>query len=362
MLSEMNMRRKTRQVSVGDVKIGGGAKISIQSMLNAKTTDVEGCIAQINRLRAAGCDLIRLAVPDEASAEAFGVIAKRTGLPLIADIHYSYKLAHMALDAGAKKIRMNPGNMRAEYSLIEPLAKRMSDLGVPIRVGVNGGSLDKRFAGLKEEVALKESALECANLFERAGLKDIVVAIKASDPLVNVEANRLLAHECDFPLHIGVTEAGTLRSGLIKSSISLGALLAEGIGDTVRVSLSCDVVEEVLAAKKILMALKLRDGVDVVSCPTCARTQIDVEGLAQKIELMCASIDEPLKISVLGCPLNGIGEGKKSDIGVAGGKEKSVLLEDGKIVGEIKNDELMPALEKLIKEKLKSKKLGKIGM
>lgn len=242
-------RRKTRQVSVGNVKIGGDAPISVQSMLNTKTTDVEGSIAQINALKAVGCDLIRLAVPDEDSAHAFGEIAKRCGLPLIADIHYNYKLAHMALDAGAKKIRMNPGNMR-DFSQIKPLAQRMIDMGIPVRVGVNGGSLDPKFKGMDEARALCESALECANVFESVGMKDIVIAIKASDTMLNVKANRLLASTCDYPLHIGVTEAGTLRTGLVKSAIGIGALLEEGIGDTIRVSLSTNVCEEVLAGKK----------------------------------------------------------------------------------------------------------------
>lgn len=242
-------RRKTRQVSVGNVKIGGDAPISVQSMLNTKTTDVEGSLAQINALKAVGCDLIRLAVPDEDSAHAFGEIAKRCGLPLIADIHYNYKLAHMALDAGAKKIRMNPGNMR-DFSQIKPLAQRMIDMGIPVRVGVNGGSLDPKFKGMDEARALCESALECANVFESVGMKDIVIAIKASDTMLNVKANRLLASTCDYPLHIGVTEAGTLRTGLVKSAIGIGALLEEGIGDTIRVSLSTNVCEEVLAGKK----------------------------------------------------------------------------------------------------------------
>ncbi|MDE6060334.1 MAG: (E)-4-hydroxy-3-methylbut-2-enyl-diphosphate synthase, partial [Clostridia bacterium] len=247
-------RRISRQVCVGNIKIGGDAPISVQSMLNTKTVDVEGSIKQIQALQAVGCDLIRLAVPDEASCEAFGEIVRRTGLPLIADVHYSYKLAHLALDNGAKKIRMNPGNMR-DFSEIRPLAKRMADMGIPVRVGVNGGSLDPKFKGMDEAEALTQSALECANVFEQCGLHDIVIAIKASDVQVNIEANRMLAKSCDYPLHIGVTEAGTLRTGLIKSAIGIGTLLSEGIGDTIRVSLSADVREEVLAGKKVLWSL-----------------------------------------------------------------------------------------------------------
>ena len=351
-MSDIIERRKTRQVSVGDVKIGGNAPISVQSMLNAKTVDVEGCIKQIDELRAVGCDLIRLAVPDENSAAAFGEIVRRTGLPLIADIHYNYKLAHLALDNGAKKIRMNPGNMQ-DFSQIKPLADRMKDMGVPIRVGVNGGSLDKRFKGMNEVDALVESALECANIFESAGMRDIVIAIKASNTLVNVEANKKLASLCDYPLHIGVTEAGTLRTGLVKSAIGIGTLLQEGIGDTIRVSLSTNVVEEVLAGKKILQTLGLRkNAVEVVACPTCARTEIDVEGLANKVELMTAGANKPLTISILGCPLNGIGEGENSDLGIAGGREKSVILKDGKIYKTVNSCDLIAEFEALLRDKL----------
>lgn len=346
-------RRHTRQVSVENVKIGGDAPISVQSMLNTKTVDVEGSIRQIESLKTVGCDLIRLAVPDEASCAAFGEIARRTGLPLIADVHYSYRLAHLALDNGAKKIRINPGNM-TDFSSIKALAQRMSDMGVPVRVGVNGGSLDDKFKGMDEACALCESALECANVFENAGLKDIVIAIKASDTLVNIEANRMIASLCDYPLHIGVTEAGTLRTGLIKSAIGISTLLGEGIGDTLRVSLSADVTEEVLAGKKILQTLGLlKNAVEVVSCPTCARTEIDVEGLANKIELMTAGINKPLKISVLGCPLNGIGEGENSDIGIAGGKDKSVLMLDGKVLKTVTNDVLFAEFKALLDLKTK---------
>ena len=345
-------RRKTRKVYVGDIAIGGDAPITVQSMLNTKTIDVEGSLRQIDALKKMGCDLIRLAVPDEQSAYAFGEIAKRSGLPLIADIHYNYKLAHLALDNGAKKIRMNPGNMR-DFSEIKPLAQRLIDMHIPVRVGVNGGSLDPKFKGMDEARALCESALECANVFESQGMRDIVIAIKASNTLVNVEANRLLAKECDYPLHIGVTEAGTLRTGLIKSAIGIGTLLQEGIGDTIRVSLSADVCEEVLAGKKILQTLGIRkNAVEVVSCPTCARTEIDVEGLANKVEKMCANIEKPLTISILGCPLNGIGEGENSDLGIAGGKEKSVILKDGKIFKTVNSADLMTEFDKLLHEVL----------
>ncbi len=346
-------RRKTRKVFVGDVAIGGDSPITVQSMLNTKTTDVEGSLKQIEELRKVGCDLIRLAVPDEQSAYAFGEIARRCNLPLIADIHYSYKLAHLALDNGAKKIRMNPGNMR-DFSEIKDLAKRLADMRVPIRVGVNGGSLDPKYKGMDESRALCESALECANVFESQGMHDIVVAIKASDTMVNVEANRMIAKVCDYPLHIGVTEAGTLRTGLIKSAIGIATLLQDGIGDTIRVSLSADVREEVLAGRKILQTLGLRkNAVDVVACPTCARTEIDVEGLANRVEMITANVNKPLTVSVLGCPLNGIGEGENSDLGIAGGKEKSVILKDGKIFKTVDSKDLLCEFEALLNDMIK---------
>ena len=347
------VRRKSKQVSIGDIKIGGNAPISVQSMLNTKTVDIEGSIKQIEQLRSVGCDLIRLAVPDEASCAAFGEIVRRTGLPLIADVHYSYKLAHLALDNGAKKLRINPGNM-LDFSEIKPLANRLKDINIPVRVGVNGGSLDPKFKGENPAVALVESALECANVFESQGMSDIVIAIKASDTAVNIDANRILSLACDYPIHIGVTEAGTLRTGLIKSAIGIGTLLREGIGDTIRVSLSANVKEEVLAGKKILQTMGLRkNAVEVISCPTCARTEINVEELANKIEEMTASIDKPLKISVLGCPLNGIGEGEDSDLGIAGGKDKSVILVDGRIYKTVDNSELLEQLSRLITIKLR---------
>lgn len=335
---------------MGNIAIGGGAPVTVQSMLNTKTTDVDACLKQISELTDAGCDLIRIAVPDENSATAFGIIAARTGLPLIADIHYNYKLAHLALDNGARKIRMNPGNMR-DFGQIKELARRMSGEGIPVRVGVNGGSLHPDYKTMDEADALMASALDCAEVFETCGLKDIVVAIKASDVKVMTEANRKLAAICDYPLHLGVTEAGTMRSGLIKSALGIGTLLQEGIGDTIRVSLSAPPVEEVLAGKTLLRTLGLRRNcVEVVSCPTCARTEIDVEKLANAVERVTAHVTIPLKIAVMGCPLNGIGEGEGSNLGVAGGKEKSVILKDGKIFETVSSELLIPHFMTLLDE------------
>ncbi len=360
-MTEMtNKRRISRKVYVGKTAIGGGAPVTIQSMLNVPTTDVDACVKQAEELVRAGCDLIRVAVPDEASAEAFGKIAKRTGLSLIADVHYSYRLAHLALDNGAKKIRMNPGNMR-DFGEIRELARRMSDAGVPVRVGVNGGSLDPKFAGKEESEALVESALECANAFEICGMRDIVLAIKASDVRVMLAANRKAAVVTDYPLHLGVTEAGTLRSGLVRSALGIGALLEEGIGDTVRFSLSAPPVEEVAAGKTLLAALGLRtDCAEVVSCPTCARTEINVKELAAAVERAVTHVRLPLRIAVMGCPLNGIGEGRNSNLGIAGGKEKSVIMKDGEIVTTVSNELLMPLfmsmLDDYIAEYSKNKK------
>ncbi len=347
------MKRYSKEISIGDIKVGGGAPITVQSMLNTKTTNIEGSLRQINELRSAGCDLIRLAVPDEASAEAFKTISERSGLPLIADVHYSYKLAELAVKSGAKKLRMNPGNMSTDGQHIKNLVHMLKDYDVPVRIGVNGGSLDKKFKGMTEDDALVASALSTADIFEKFGFSDIVIAIKASDVTTMIESNRKLAKACDYPLHLGVTEAGTLKSGLIKSSIGIGTLLEEGIGDTIRVSLSAPVVEEVYAGKAILRALKLRnEGVEVVSCPTCARTEIDVQGLAEEVEQLTSHIRKPLKISVMGCPLNGIGEGEGSDIGIAGGKEKSILLKNGEVYKTINSKDLKSEFLSLLNEVL----------
>lgn len=346
-------RRYSKEIHIGNIAVGGNAPITIQSMLNTKTVDVDGSLTQINELKEVGCDLIRLAVPDEASADAFKIISDRCGLPLIADVHYSYRLAELAIKAGAKKLRMNPGNMSTDAQSIKNLVEMLKDYNIPVRIGVNGGSLDKRFKDMREADALVSSALSTANIFEKFGFSDLIIAIKASNVQTMIESNRKLAKVCEYPLHLGVTEAGTLKSGLVKSSIGIGTLLEEGIGDTIRVSLSAPVVEEVLAGKTILKALGLRKaGVEVVSCPTCARTEIDVQGLAEKVEQLTSKIEKPLKISVMGCPLNGIGEGEGSDIGIAGGKDKSVLLKNGEIFKTIDSSQLIDEFMKLLNEVL----------
>lgn len=351
----MFTKKITKQVSVGNVKIGGNAQISVQTMLNSKTTDVDACVNDILQLKNIGCDLIRLAVPDEESAAAFGRIVKITGEPLIADVHYSYKIAKLAVLNGAAKLRMNPGNMSTDKSAIEDLVAVLKDYDVPVRVGVNGGSLDKRFEGMKTADALAASALDCAEIFEKCGFSKLVIAAKSSNVEDFIEANRKISASSEYPLHLGVTEAGTLRSGLIKSSVGIGTLLREGIGDTIRVSLSAPPFEEVTAGKTLLKTLGLRSGgVEVVSCPTCARTEIDVEGLASRVEQLTADVTKPLKISVMGCPLNGIGEGRHSDLGIAGGKEKSVLMYHGEIYKTVNSADLllefMDLLDKVLQE------------
>lgn len=349
----MSKRRLSKKIYIGNIAVGGDAPVSVQSMLNAKTTDVEGCLKQIDSLKRLGCDLIRLAVPDEQSAECFKIISAKCGLPLIADVHYSYRLAELAVKAGAKKLRINPGNMTADGRTIDELVALLKDFGVPVRIGVNGGSLDKRFKGMYEDKALVASALATADMLESHGFDDIIIAIKSSDVETMIEANRKLALQCDYPLHLGVTEAGPLKRGLVKSSIGIGTLLRDGIGDTIRVSLTAPIEEEVKAGINILRACGLRkSGVEIVSCPTCARTEINVEELANTVEELTEHITKPLKIAVMGCPLNGIDEGKNSDIGIAGGKEKSVLMLNGEIYKTIDskdiNEELLKAIEKLI--------------
>lgn len=348
----MSKRRYSKKIYIGNVAVGGDAPISVQSMLNAKTTDVEGCLRQIDSLKRLGCDLIRLAVPDENSAESFKVISEKCGLPLIADVHYSYRLAELAVKAGAKKLRINPGNMTADGRTIDELVALLKDYGVPVRIGVNGGSLDKRFKGMSEDDALVSSALATADMLESHGFDDIIIAIKSSDVETMISANEKLALACDYPLHLGVTEAGPLKRGLVKSSIGIGTLLREGIGDTIRVSLTAPIEEEVKAGINILRAIGLRSsGVEIVSCPTCARTEINVEELAETVEQLTEHIQKPLKIAVMGCPLNGIDEGKNSDVGIAGGKEKSVIMLKGEIYKTIDSkcikEELLKAIEQL---------------
>ena len=343
----------TRQIHVGNVPVGGGAPVSIQSMLNTKTTDVEGSLAHIARLRDAGCQIARLAVPDRDAAAGFAEIAAASPLPLVADIHFDWKLAILAAEGGAKKIRINPGNI-GDAGKVREVADCCRAHGIPIRVGVNGGSLEKRLLekyGRPTPEALVESALGHTQLLEAVGFSDICVSITSSNVPLTIAAYRLLAKEADYPLHLGVTETGTERMGVIKSAMGIGSLLCDGIGDTIRVSLTADPVREVVAAREILQAAGLRrDGVNFVSCPTCGRTRIDLIALAQQVEAALADCKKPITVEVMGCVVNGPGEAREADVGIAGGIGEGVLFRKGEIVRKVPEAELLPALLALVEE------------
>lgn len=337
----------TRQIKVGNVPIGGGAPVAIQSMLNTKTTDVEGSLTQIRALQAAGCQIVRLAVPNMEAAESFAAICRRSPLPLVADIHFDYKLAIAAAEGGAAKIRINPGNIGGE-DRVEAVVSACKEKHIPIRIGVNGGSLDKRLLekyGHPTAEALVESAFEHIALLEKFDFYDTCVSMKSSTVPTMVAAARLFRSKCDYPLHIGVTETGPVRMGLMKSAMGIGALLLDGIGDTIRVSLTDDPVEEVYAAKDILKAAGLRkDGVNIISCPTCGRTQIDLIGLVNQVDMALKDCEKPITVAVMGCIVNGPGEAREADIGIAGGDGCGMLFEKGKQIEKLPYDQLLPAL------------------
>lgn len=337
----------TRQITVGGVKIGGGAPVSIQSMLNTATTDVEGSLAQLDRLKKAGCEIARLAVPDMAAAEGFRRIAEKSPLPLVADIHFDYRLALAAAEGGAAKIRINPGNIGGEQN-VRAVVDCCKAHGIPIRIGVNGGSLDKTLLekyGHPTAEALVESAFSHIRLLEKFGFYDICVSMKSSNVPLMMQAYRLMHEKSDYPLHVGVTETGTEYMGTIKSAMGIGGLLCMGIGDTVRVSLTADPVREVYAAKAILKAAGLRpQGVNLISCPTCGRTKIDLIGLANRVEQALADCDKNITVAVMGCIVNGPGEAREADVGIAGGDGCGVLFVKGELREKLPYDELLPAL------------------
>ena len=337
----------TRQIMVGDVAIGGSAPVSIQSMLNTKTTDVEGSLEQLRRLKAAGCQIARLAVPNMEAARSFRDICARSPLPLVADIHFDYKLAIASAEAGAAKIRINPGNIGGE-DRVEAVVKACRERNIPIRIGVNGGSLEKQLLekyGHPTAQALVESAFGHIALLEKFGFYDICVSMKSSRVPTMVEAGRLFRERCDYPLHIGVTETGPVRMGLMKSAMGIGALLLDGIGDTLRVSLTDDPVEEVYAAKDILKAAGLRkEGVNIISCPTCGRTGIDLIGLVEQVAEALKHCEKPITVAVMGCVVNGPGEAREADIGIAGGEGWGMLFEKGEPREKLPYDQLLPAL------------------
>ena len=343
----------TRQIHVGGVAIGGGAPVVIQSMLNTKTTDVAGSLAQINQLKAAGCQIARLAVPNMEAARTFGDICKESPLPLVADIHFDYKLAIAAAEGGASKIRINPGNIGGE-DRVQAVVEVCKDKKIPIRIGVNGGSLDQKLLekyGHPTADALVESAFEHLALLEKYGFYDTCVSMKSSTVPTMVQAARLFRSKCDYPIHIGVTETGPVKQGLIKSAMGIGALLLDGIGDTIRVSLTDDPVEEVYAAKDILKAAGLRkEGINIVSCPTCGRTRIDLIGLVNQVDAALKDCEKPLTVAVMGCVVNGPGEAREADIGIAGGDGWGMIFEKGQQVEKLPYEELLPALLKRIEQ------------
>ena len=343
----------TRQIMVGGVPIGGGAPVVIQSMLNTKTTDVEGSLAQLRQLAAAGCQVARLAVPNMEAARSFAEICKESPLPLVADIHFDYKLAIAAAEGGAAKIRINPGNIGGE-DRVKAVVDVCKDKHIPIRIGVNGGSLDKRLLekyGHPTAEALVESAFQHLELLEKQGFYDTCVSMKSSTVPTMVEACRKFRSQCDYPVHIGVTETGPVRMGLMKSAMGIGALLLDGIGDTIRVSLTDDPVQEVYAAKDILKAAGLRrEGVNIISCPTCGRTRIDLIGLVNRVDEALKDCQKPITVAVMGCVVNGPGEAREADIGIAGGDGWGMIFEKGEQVERLPYDELLPALLRRIEQ------------
>lgn len=342
-------RETTKVVKIGDVLIGGGNPIAIQSMTNTDTADVDATVAQILELEQAGCQIIRCTANSEAAAKAFGRIKEKIHIPIVADIHFDYRLAILAMEYGADKIRINPGNIGGEENL-KKVVRVAKERGIPIRVGVNSGSLEKslveKYGGVTAE-GIVESALDKVRMIEACDYDNLVISIKSSDVMMCVKAHELIADRTCFPLHVGITEAGTIYRGNIKSAVGLGMILGQGIGDTVRVSLTGDPVEEITSAKLILRTLGLRkDGIELVSCPTCGRTKIDLIGLANEVEKLIAGYDHlSIKVAVMGCAVNGPGEAKEADIGIAGGDGEGLLIKHGEIVRKMPQEQLLSALK-----------------
>ena len=341
-------RNETKVIQIGNVKIGGGNPVAIQSMTNTKTEDVEATVAQILALEKAGCEIIRCAVPTMEAAQALREIKKQIHIPLVADIHFDYRLALAAIENGADKIRINPGNIGAE-DRVRAVVEKAKEYQIPIRVGVNSGSLEKelveKYHGVTAE-GIVESALDKVHMIENMGYDNLVVSIKSSDVLMCAKAHELISEQCIYPLHVGITESGTLYSGNLKSAVGLGIILYQGIGDTIRVSLTGDPLEEIKSAKQILKTLGLRKGgIEVVSCPTCGRTKIDLIGLANQVETMTGEFpDLDIKVAVMGCVVNGPGEAKEADIGIAGGIGEGLLIKKGEIIRKVKEEELLSVL------------------
>lgn len=338
-------RESTRKVMVGDVAIGGGASVSVQSMTKTRTRDESDTIRQIQELIEAGCDIVRVAVPDEESAESIRRIKEAISIPLIADIHFSPRLAILSIESGADKIRINPGNI--PRNRLEEVVDCASDRGIPIRIGINAGSLEKAILakyGAPNSEALVESALSAVDFFESKRFHKLVISVKSTDIFTTVNAYRLLSRRVNYPLHLGITEAGLPPEGVVRSSIGMGILLFEGIGDTIRVSLTGSPVEEVIVGQEILKALSLREGLMLYSCPTCARCEVDLESLAKEVREKTRNLEKPVRIAIMGCEVNGPGEAKEADIGIAGGKGGGLLFKKGEILRKVPESEIVDAL------------------
>ena len=356
-------RRLTRQLEVGKVKVGGGAPIAVQSMTNTKTSDPVATLEQINRLAEAGCDIVRCAVPDMAAAEGLKTIVKESPIPVIADIHFDYKLALAAIEAGVDGLRLNPGNIGGN-DRVAAVVKAAKKRNIPIRIGVNAGSLPKDLLekyGHPTPEALVEAAWRHIRILEEMDYKNIKISLKAHDVPLTLAAYRLMASQCDYPLHVGITEAGTVNSGIIKSAVGIGTLLAEGIGDTIRVSLTGDPVREVKVGFEILKSLGLREyGPTLISCPTCGRTQINLEKLALEVERRLAEITEPITVAVMGCVVNGPGEAREADVGIAGGINEGLIFRKGEVLKKVAEadiiDELFAEIDKILLERKVSHK------
>jgi len=359
-MGEIMQRKKTSSVCIGNVQIGNAAPIAVQSMTNTKTDNVEATVDQIKQLSAAGCDIVRVAVPDMSAAQAIKQIKahKDVNVPLIADIHFDYRLALAAMESGVDGLRINPGNM-GDTEQVAMIVEKAKQRHIPIRIGVNAGSLDKeilaKYGGHPTPAGMVESALQHIAILENLGFHDIKISLKANDVPMTIQAYQLMSETVKYPLHLGITEAGTIKSGIIKSAVGIGALLAQGIGDTIRVSLTGDPVEEVRAANEILKALGLKEyGPTLVSCPTCGRCNIDLAAIAVQVEEKLKTFHKPLKVAVMGCVVNGPGEAREADIGIAGGKGQGLVFRKGEIIQTVTEDQLLPVLfaeiDKLIEE------------
>ena len=356
---DLQKRRPTRQIHIGKVAIGGGAPISVQSMTNTKTTDTEATVAQIRALQAAGCDIVRLAVPDMEAARNLGNILRQVTVPLVADIHFDYKLALEAIHQGIHALRLNPGNIGGEEK-VKAVVEAAKEAGIPIRIGVNAGSLDKKilkkYGGVTPE-ALVESAMEHVRILEALDFHDMKISLKAHDVPLTIAAYRLMSQTVDYPLHLGITEAGTVNTGIIKSAVGIGALLAEGIGDTFRISLTGDPVVEVRVANEILKSLGLKEyGPTLVACPTCGRTSIDLPDIAAQVEEKLRDIEDPIEVAVMGCVVNGPGEARGADVGIAGGNGEGLIFRKDEIVRKVPEADLVNELFQEIDQILEERK------